>query len=211
MTTHVEGNGISVVHSADASFPAKHSLNKMEKRSGKHYSNQHRILLVGEGDFSFSASLAAAFGYASNMIATSLDSERGLWNGYDRAVYNIEELMRKGCKVIHGVNVASMDSHPCLKHLRFDRIILNFPFAVIPHRVLVKAFLRAAKEMISENGEIYITQRPDVILGEMKIECIVFQQWLELVRVVDFNVFEYWGYSPKWDIVSLAFSRGFSL
>lgn len=41
----------------------------------KHYSSGHRILLVGEGDFSFSTCLAAAFGWASNMVATSLDSQ----------------------------------------------------------------------------------------------------------------------------------------
>lgn len=39
-----------------------------------HYSSDQSILLVGEGDFSFSASLGKAFGSASNMIATSLDS-----------------------------------------------------------------------------------------------------------------------------------------
>ena len=41
----------------------------------KHYSSSHRILLVGEGDFSFSTCLASAFGWASNMVATSLDSQ----------------------------------------------------------------------------------------------------------------------------------------
>lgn len=41
----------------------------------KHYSSCHRILLVGEGDFSFSLSLARAFGTAHNLVATSLDSQ----------------------------------------------------------------------------------------------------------------------------------------
>lgn len=40
----------------------------------KHYSSKHRILLVGEGDFSFSLSLARAFGSAHTLVATSLDS-----------------------------------------------------------------------------------------------------------------------------------------
>ncbi|PKU75016.1 Uncharacterized protein MA16_Dca019944 [Dendrobium catenatum] len=40
----------------------------------KHYSSSHRILLVGEGDFSFSACIARAFGSAKNMIATSYDN-----------------------------------------------------------------------------------------------------------------------------------------
>lgn len=41
----------------------------------KHYSSKHKILLVGEGDFSFSLSLATAFGSAHNLVATSLDSQ----------------------------------------------------------------------------------------------------------------------------------------
>ena len=40
-----------------------------------HYSSKHRILLVGEGDFSFSRCLARAFGSARNMVATSLDTQ----------------------------------------------------------------------------------------------------------------------------------------
>ena len=39
-----------------------------------HYSSLQQILLVGEGDFSFSLCLANAFGSASNIVATSLDS-----------------------------------------------------------------------------------------------------------------------------------------
>lgn len=45
-----------------------------EERWIKHYSSGHRILLVGEGDFSFSACLAIKFIWAPNIIATSLDS-----------------------------------------------------------------------------------------------------------------------------------------
>ncbi|XP_021287416.1 uncharacterized protein At4g26485-like [Herrania umbratica] len=41
----------------------------------KHYSSRHKILLVGEGDFSFAACLARSFGSAANMVATSLDSK----------------------------------------------------------------------------------------------------------------------------------------
>lgn len=47
---------------------------KMEEKWIKHYSSRHKILLVGEGDFSFALCLANAFGSASNIVATSFDS-----------------------------------------------------------------------------------------------------------------------------------------
>ena len=46
----------------------------IEVRWIKHYSSEYKILLVGEGDFSFSASLAVAFVSATNITATSLNS-----------------------------------------------------------------------------------------------------------------------------------------
>jgi 25S rRNA (uracil2634-N3)-methyltransferase len=48
---------------------------KMEGRWIKHYSSCHKILLVGEGDFSFALCLARALCCGSNLVATSLDSK----------------------------------------------------------------------------------------------------------------------------------------
>lgn len=50
-----------------------------ETKTLKQYSNKQKILLVGEGDFSFSLSLGRAFGSASNITTSSLDS-RGTKN-----------------------------------------------------------------------------------------------------------------------------------
>ncbi|CAI9756795.1 unnamed protein product [Fraxinus pennsylvanica] len=74
----------------------------------KHYNSNHRILLVGEGDFSFSASLAVAFGSAPNMIATSLDSVDFLKNNYKHAMSNIEKLRSRKCIVMHGIDATEV-------------------------------------------------------------------------------------------------------
>ncbi|XP_020536956.1 heavy metal-associated isoprenylated plant protein 41 isoform X3 [Jatropha curcas] len=95
----------------------------------KHYSSDYSILLVGEGDFSFSSSLANSFGSASNIVATSLDSYDVLVKMYKNAKSNLENLLKLGATILHGVDATKMKFHPDLKMRKFDRIIFNFPHA----------------------------------------------------------------------------------
>ena len=53
---------------------AKHPLRQPTLEKIIMHYNFHSILLVGEGDFSFSTALARAFGSIENITATSLDS-----------------------------------------------------------------------------------------------------------------------------------------
>ena len=46
---------------------------RRRKRLGQ-YSSAQSILLVGDGNFSFSLALATAFGSGANLMATSLDT-----------------------------------------------------------------------------------------------------------------------------------------
>nr|GMD78640.1 25S rRNA (uracil2634-N3)-methyltransferase [Ipomoea batatas] len=68
-----------------------------------HYSSHHKILLVGEGDLSFSAALAHAFGSASNIIAISLHEG------------------------MHGVDATNMANHPLLQgFIRHTALVRKF-------------------------------------------------------------------------------------
>ncbi|KAM1007776.1 hypothetical protein TB1_004322 [Malus domestica] len=66
-------------------------LFSLERRI-KHYSSSQKILLVGEGDFSFPVCLARTFCSATSMVATSLDSEVTLMMDYSKATSNLNEL-----------------------------------------------------------------------------------------------------------------------
>ncbi|OJD15542.1 hypothetical protein AJ78_04199 [Emergomyces pasteurianus Ep9510] len=54
-----------------------------------------RILLVGEGDFSFALSLATHHG-CKNLLATSFDAEQALYEKYPQAKLHIEKLCASG-------------------------------------------------------------------------------------------------------------------
>ncbi|XP_051128272.1 uncharacterized protein LOC127249505 [Andrographis paniculata] len=174
----------------------------------KHYCNRHRILVVGDGDFSFSASLAAAFISAPNMFATSLDSLEFLKKNYDGAASNINELRVRKCTVMHGVDATKLAGHQLLGKLKFDRIVFNFPFAgffkELPrdsqlrrHRRLVSLFLKNAKEMVKQNGEIHITHKTNGFHEEWKVEGIASSHRLRLMEAVEFNLEDYPGYRTK--------------
>ncbi|CAA2974907.1 Hypothetical predicted protein [Olea europaea subsp. europaea] len=174
----------------------------------KHYNNNHRILLVGEGVFSFSASLAVAFCSASNMIATSLDSVDFLKKNYKRAMSNIGKLESREYIVMHGIDATKVASHHLLGGMTFDRIIFNFPFAgffndlsreaqLRKHRRLVSLFLKNAKEMIGENGEIHISHKTNGFHEEWMLESVASSHRLGLIEAVEFNRFDYEGYNTK--------------
>ncbi|KAK8937613.1 hypothetical protein KSP40_PGU013436 [Platanthera guangdongensis] len=102
---------------------------EVEIKWAKHYASCHLILLVGDGDFSFSLSLANTFGSAINIIATSLDSKAKLFKRYQNARKNLRRLEQMGATIIHEVDARQMRVHPILRRRKFDRIVYNFPHA----------------------------------------------------------------------------------
>ncbi|KAL0306213.1 UNVERIFIED_CONTAM: hypothetical protein Sradi_6038600 [Sesamum radiatum] len=174
----------------------------------KHYSSAHRILLVGEGDFSFSTCLAKAFGLATNMVATSFDSQGFLLKHYQNAMSNLVELTIRKCRVMHEIDATKMRHHEQLGGIKFDIIIFNFPFAgffkdlsrdsvLRRHRSLVSLFMKNAKEMMSENGEIHITHKSNGFHKEWNLESMASSHKLKLIEAVKFNHLEYPGYNTK--------------
>ncbi|XVE50911.1 hypothetical protein DITRI_Ditri01bG0201500 [Diplodiscus trichospermus] len=175
----------------------------------RHYCSSHKMLLVGEGDFSFSASLAVAFGSAKNMVATSLNSRGYLWRNYKKAMSNIHELRTRGCKVLHGVDATKMANYCFLGGTKFDRVIYNFPhagfFAGEPsesHRrrnqLLLSLFFKNAKEMIHENGEIHVTHKCNGFFLSWNLRGLASAVGLELIQELPFNYTDYPGYRTKY-------------
>ncbi|KAK9269555.1 hypothetical protein L1049_001331 [Liquidambar formosana] len=179
-----------------------------EEKWVKYYSSNHQILLVGEGDFSFSLSLAVFFGSASNIVATSLDLYDGLIEKYKEAKSNLEKLEKLGACLLQGVDVAKMKLHPDLQMRKFDRIIYNFPHAgfhgqedrgrvIRLHRSLVDRFFRNASGMLRANGEIHVNHRTTMPFCRWNIEELASRSSLALIECVDFKREDYPGYNNK--------------
>ncbi|KAL7130728.1 hypothetical protein ABFS83_13G153100 [Erythranthe nasuta] len=179
-----------------------------EEKWIKHYSSRHTILLVGEGDFSFSWCLALAFGSAANIFATSLDSYDELVVKYKNVKVNLGVLEYLGASLLHGVDATTMNAHPALQWRKFHRVIYNFPHAgffggesnpnlITMHRNLVRGFLWNAKTMLWPDGEIHINHKITAPFDTWRIEELAFECSLVLVGLDNFKIKDYPGYENK--------------
>ncbi|KAK9134047.1 hypothetical protein Scep_013575 [Stephania cephalantha] len=175
----------------------------------KHYCSSHRILLVGEGDFSFSACLGRAFGRADNMVATSLNSQEFLKRNYGNAMSNVDSLRSRGCIVIHNVDATKMAGNRRSNDVTYDRIVYNFPHAgfsknepVKDHlrrnRDLVSDFMANAAKMIDETGEIHISHKCNYFFQQWGLQKLGEKNGLVLVEEVKFELSDYPGYNTKY-------------
>ena len=100
------------------------------------FSATDRVLLVGEGDFSFSNSLLSAHG-CIKLIATSYDEVSVLRSKYPQAASNIAALeTEENCMVRFGVDATKLGKPGTavgggggkeVKKGGFDKVVFNFP------------------------------------------------------------------------------------
>ncbi len=123
--------------------------------------SQGRTLLVGEGNLSFTLSLAAMSGVTpSRLIATTFENKEELSSD---AIANAEALRRKGVTVLHGIDASNLTS--VFGSWRFDTIVFQFPHAGSrdaveghnPNFILVRDFLISAAAQLHRGGKILIS------------------------------------------------------
>ncbi|CAH2033432.1 unnamed protein product [Thlaspi arvense] len=174
----------------------------------KHYSSNHQMLLVGEGDFSFSCSLATRFGSASNICASSLDSYDEVVKKYKKAKSNLQILKRLGAILLHGVDATKLQLHPDLNRRRYDRVIFNFPHAgfhgkesdpylIQKHRKLVSGFFHGASHMLRDTGEIHVSHKNKAPFCHWNLEELARRCSLVLIQRVAFEKRDYPGNENK--------------
>ncbi|KIW00729.1 uncharacterized protein PV09_07714 [Verruconis gallopava] len=126
------------------------------------------ILLVGEGDLSFTLSLLHDHGCAS-LTATTYDSSATLLEKYPHAKDAVQQIKDEDQVVLHGVDATKLSSNKDVrKQGPFDIIIFNFPHTggistdvnrqVRANQALLSAFFQSSIPLLkSPDGTILVT------------------------------------------------------
>lgn len=141
---------------------ARHQ-SSLEKMHRDLYAGGERILLVGEGNFSFAHALCKHLGSGAGVYATCLDSEAELKEKYadaPRCKKEIEEEL--GGTVLTGVDATRLHKVKEFKGA-FRKIVFNFPHlgtgekdvekSVSSHRQLLAAFFKSAVQCLDPSKE----------------------------------------------------------
>lgn len=141
------------------------------------YHSYHKILTVGDGDFSFSLAIGRHLGKnGENLVATSHESFESVIRTYPPSQNIINELKSLSIHVLHDIDATKLssycsDGNSRLEYTIFDRIIWNFPCVRVPdgldgqvseleqNIMLLRQFFREAKLFMNETSEIHISHK----------------------------------------------------
>ncbi|RUS18650.1 hypothetical protein BC938DRAFT_475920 [Jimgerdemannia flammicorona] len=166
---------------AAASQPPKPNFSTAAapKHFKRPYTGLDRILLVGEGNFSFARALVEHVpGTGEGLVATCFDSEGVLIQKYEsEPSANIAVIEAVGGTVLYEVDATKLEKCKAIKGKRFDKIVFNFPHAgagikdqdrnILTNQSLLLSFLTSSLPFLSspthhpltdkQHGEIHIT------------------------------------------------------
>jgi 25S rRNA (uracil2634-N3)-methyltransferase len=171
------------------------------------FQQEDAILLVGEGDFSFSKSIVAEHG-CCDVVATCLDSQAELYEKYEpQAKEHVEYLEDEGQTIYYDVDATKLDENKALKKkgAQFDVIIFNFPHVggkskdvnrqVRFNQELLVKFFTAAIKLLAAAGTIVVTLFEGEPYTLWNVRDLARHSGLEVQRSFKFLANAYPGYS----------------
>ncbi|KAL6073699.1 Ferredoxin-fold anticodon-binding domain-containing protein 1, variant 2 [Balamuthia mandrillaris] len=162
------------------------------------YTLEHpRILVLGDGNFSFSLALSKLLERSfplsfPSIFATVYDSEEILHQKYPDARAIVQELEEKrGVSVHYEVDATDLRQLKPLQGMSFHYVVFNFPHIgegiknqdlnIEKNRNVIKAFLLQALHLLEPNGQIHITLRTGFSFFSLPLFVVFFSFFLVLL------------------------------
>eukprot|EP00658_Telonema_sp_P-2_P085947 TRINITY_DN9916_c0_g1_i2.p1 TRINITY_DN9916_c0_g1~~TRINITY_DN9916_c0_g1_i2.p1 ORF type:complete len:267 (+),score=30.42 TRINITY_DN9916_c0_g1_i2:188-988(+) len=161
------------------------------------YSATQSILVLGDGDFSFSRGLVGHRGTGTGVLATAFDSEALVKKKYRKFAECQAKLEAAGASLEFGVDATRL--HKSLGKRCFDRIVFNFPHSgkqrVHINRMLIHDFLKSAKQHLNPAGQIHVTLLDKPPYSNWQLEESAVSLELHLFDKLGFRFKDFPGYS----------------
>ncbi|KAL7746964.1 hypothetical protein RI367_007676 [Sorochytrium milnesiophthora] len=182
------------------------------------YRDDHHILLVGEGNFSFAAALVGVLGTGENIVATAYDSADVVHEKYPDAQALIDNFVQDfGGQVLYDCDGTQLAKYKALRGKVFDRIVFNFPHVglgikdqarnIVANQNLISEFFRSCTPFLRTRprGEIVVTIKTGEPYDSWNIKTLAKTAKLVCKTSFAFSPADYPGYEHR---RTLGFSPG---
>ncbi|KAJ9451028.1 25S rRNA (uridine-N(3))-methyltransferase [Diplonema papillatum] len=172
------------------------------------YPEDKTLLLIGEGDFSFTRALVELRGHGGGIVSTSLDTLEQVHKKYPGSPERLAALAQQGVVVLHGVDGANLSECEAIagSGASIDNIVFNFPHLgcgvkdkarnVRMHQKLLRAFFESAKNFIDEEtGEIHVAVKKGEPYDSWKLVNMAKDAGLVLKTTLPFDASMFPGYA----------------
>lgn len=186
---------------------------KVTQTTPKFYEPSLRYLVVGDGDFSFSLSLANLLGPDACMQCTSFLSIEEVKNTYPDANDNIRKLESfQNVAVLGGVDATNLEAVFNPQDIVFDRIIFNFPCVndvvgqdgqyeqLELNKTLIKNFIASAARVLDQksSSQIQLTHKTKEPFSWWNIPNLCPEDsGVAFLRSIIFDACLFPGYTPR--------------
>ncbi|KAF0694840.1 Aste57867_14304 [Aphanomyces stellatus] len=195
LNARIDASVSSAFHQANLSNPNPKSVGGV--------SDKHRVLVVGDGDFSFSLALATRLG-GQRITATVYDSEADLLEKYPNVSANIRGLQITQAQIHIGVDATNLAKEKWIRKETFDRVVFNFPHLggateedVEKNQDLLFRFFQSARPFDDAKGEVHVALRNTPFYNRWDVAAQAQKAGFKAKRVDRFNISEYPGYEAQ--------------